>query len=221
MSRNPKRKPKNKKRARKQIMRVNRSDFLAPRETIVLTTVFNFVLNNATVLIPYGYSYITATQPLNSNAGASTVVPRWAELTQKYRKYRVYSAHTRVSCVNQEAYGVDFFVCPMNSLLLQTVVNCRAALSNRRAASHIVSGVGSPNSKVLSRFSNQKQYTGLTTRYVEDAYTGNTDLSVTPSDNWYFMVGVDTNGAASVAGVFVSIKMTWNVDLWEVQNAIN
>jgi len=215
------RKQQKKRRVKKHIPRTM-LDVLPPHEVIKLTSVFNYVLNNATVLIPYGYAYVNCSQPLVSDGGSATVIPRWAELTSRYRKYRVWNARIRASIVNQEAYGIDFFVCPMGSLLPQTVANCRAALSNMRAVSHIVSGAGSPNQKVLTKNAGVASYAGVLTRHVEDLYAGSTDgTSLIPTDNFYFMIGTDTNGVASVSGCFVSVKMTWIIDLWEPQNAIN
>jgi len=215
------RKQVKKRRVKRQIPRTM-LDVLPPHDVIKLTSVFNYVINNATVLIPYGYAYVNCSQPLVSDGGAATVIPRWAELTSRYRKYRVWNSKIRASIVNQEAYGIDFFVCPMGSLLPQTVANCRAALSNMRAVSHIVSGVGSPNQKVLHKNAGVSTYAGVLTRHVEDLYAGSTDgTSLIPTDNFYFMIGTDTNGVASVSGTFVSVKMTWIIDLWEPQNAIN
>jgi len=200
---------------------VPRNMTVPARETVKLRTVFNDVINNATLAIPYGYAYVNLTNPLKSNGGAATIVPFWTEQQGRQRKYRVFKTRVSVSAVNQEAFGVDFGIVAMNSLLVQTVANCKSSLSNIRCRKKLVSGVGSPNRCDLRSQQSITDFAGFYTRGAEDNYVGLTDGSADPTDNIYLMIIADTNGAASVSGILVSVTVEFVVDFMEPQNAVN
>jgi len=180
---------------------------LAPRERFKVITVFNDVLNNASLVLPYAFAYVDLSTPLKANGGAATVVPYWSILTALCRKFFVEKTSVVVEFVNQETFGVDAFICPINFLPAQSIVQGRACLSNVRAKKRLISGVGSPNRCTLKSTQSVRNFGGFTPRTVEDPHWGNTDGSSDPTDKLYLEIGADTNGSASVAGILVSVKL--------------
>jgi len=191
------------------------------RETVVLRTVYNDILNNASLVLPYAYQYVNLTTPLIANNGSATVIPFWTAMQARQRKYKVLKTMVRAQFVNQEAFGVDIGICPMNSLLTQSIINCRGALSNARCKKNLVSGVGSPNKTTLVSSQSISNFAGFFSRGAEDNYVGNTDSSSLPTDNIYLMIVGDTNGVASVSGILVSVEVHFYIDFMEAQTPVN
>jgi len=191
------------------------------RETYIVSTVFNDILNNASLVIPYAFAYVDLQTPLKANGGAATVVPFWTMIALRQRKYYVWKTVVTVEFVNQEAFGIDFSITPVNFLPSQTVVLQRALLSNHRAKKRLVSGAGSPNRCTLKSTQTVADFGGFYARGAEDSHVGNTDSSADPTDKLYLNISGDTNGAASVSGVLVSVKVVFFLDAMEPNSPLN
>jgi len=195
---------------------------VAPRVNgVCLSFETNDLLNQATLLNPFNFSYFNLTNPLISNGGSATAVPYFTAWTGMYRKYRVRKFAILARFQNSETFGIIPFVCPLNFLPTSTAANNAAYVKNILAKKKISGGIAGMNVTSLSVSHTVAQMSGFANSDVEDAYVGLTDGSAAPSDNIYAVVGTDNNGAASVAGVLASVKVTFWIDFIERQTPAN
>jgi len=178
---------------------------------------YNVVLNGATALNPFGYSYILLTNPQLSNAGSATPVPFFMMYAAGYRKFRVNSYRVRCRYGNAENFFINAFVCPFNYLPPNTVASNTAAYENPRTKKALISPKGGMDKGVVQTGSTVQGMGGFSNRLTEDNFVGNVDGSSPPTDNVYMLISMSTNGAISVSGVFVSVEIDFSVDFFECQ----
>jgi len=160
----------------------------------------------ATALFPYQLEYAVCTNP-NILIVTSTSPPFWNSFKAMYRKYRVYKSKIEFTVVNTENFPVEAFVCPVN-FVPNLTVSPIAYYSQPGSKSSLVSPKGGLDRVRLTSTTSPATWGGSANTAVEDAYVGTTDNSAPPSDNIYWIYGVDTIGNASVAGI------TFNIKIW-------
>jgi len=195
---------------------------VAPRVNgVKLSFETNDLLNNATLVNPFNFSYFNVTNPLISNGGSATAVPFFTAYTGMYRKYRVRKFQVQAKFESAEAFGTIPFVCPLNFLPTSSAANNAAYIKNILARKNIMGGATGMNRTNITVSKSIATMSGFANTDVEDAYVGLTDGSAAPSDNVYCVVGTDNNGAASVSGVLASVKVTFWIDFIERQTPAN
>jgi len=189
---------------------------------VMLSFETNDLLNQATALNPFNFSYFNVTNPLISKGGSATAVPFFTAYTGMYRKFRVRRFRVKACFANSEAFGVIPFVCPVNFLPTSTAPNNASYISNILCRKNgVLGGVGGNNVKNLFVQHTVASMSGFANTNVEDALVGLTDGTGSPSDNIYVVVGTDNNGAATVGGVLASVTVTFWIDFIERQTPPN
>jgi len=197
-------------------------DSVAPRVNgVKLSFETNDLLNQATLLNPFNFSYFNLTNPLISKNGSATAVPYFTAYTGMYRKYRVRKFSVVARFANAETFAVIPFVCPINFLPTSSAANNAAYVANILARKSLCGGASGQNVKAVSVTKTIASMSGFANTNVEDAYVGLTDGSAAPSDNIYCVVATDNNGAANVNGVLASVKVTFWIDFIERQTPAN
>jgi len=181
----------------------------------------DLVLNNATVLVPFAWAYLNLTNPLLVNGGAASVVTFFAGYAAFYRKFRVRKFSVVARFGNAENFFGNGFVTPINFLPTNTLLQNTAAFRNIMTKRKLISPKGGKDEGLVRMHSNVMRFAGFANTNVEDNYVGTTDGSSSPTDNIYAIVAFDTNGVASVSGVFLSLTVTFWVDFMERQTPGN
>jgi len=211
-----------KKKGRKNY-RANRSDFVraspafgvADRiNNVKLTFRTNDLLNNASLVNPFAFSFFIVTNPILLNQGAATNEPFFTAYKAMYRKYRVRSYSVRATFMNSEAYGITGYASIVNFIPTNTLAGNQAAAQNCRKCNCSPKG-GMDRASVIVRGSVRKA--GFANTMVEDNFVSVTDGSSSPADNIAVVVGLDTNGVASVAGVLCEVVIVLHIDFMERQ----
>jgi len=191
-------------------------DFAPSRLRTHLDFDLRFTAPSATVLAPYALNVVVATNPNNFTL-VSTPVPGYTLLAGLYRKYRVRSFKMRYSVINNDSFGIEAFLCPVN-FLPSTSADPTRYLSQGVCARRIVSAKGGKDNVTLVKTSSITSFGGSANTTVEDAYVGTTDNTSPPSDNIYFIYGFMTNGAATVAPATNIINVRILIDFFELQS---
>jgi len=195
------------KRGRRGKMRGN----YRPRERYPVTTAYEVVLNNATLLIPYGFTYTNLSNPPLVAAGSPspTGLSGYGDMVNRQRKGCVYAIRSRYTFTNQEAYSIVACVCPCNFLPTSALILDNALFSNRRCVRKMVSGVGSPNRATISITTALSDFGGFNPGRTEDAHVFTLSPFSAAADSMYHAVFTATAGVASVAGVQVLVEHTY------------
>jgi len=211
-----------KRRPKTLFQNMQRISAIPPRmNNVRLSAEILLNLANATVPVPYGYSFYVVTNPMICNQGSATSVPYFTMYTAAYRKFRVRNFSVTVNYVNTETHAVNSFVCPFNYLPPNTVASNQAALTNILCRKKLVSPAGGMDRATLRISQSVSSMAGFANTNVEDAYVGLTDGTSPPSDNIYVLVATQTNGLASVIGVLTSVLISFGIDFMERQTPLN
>jgi len=164
-----------------------------------------FALNNA------GFSTATANfEPtycydVDPTIG-STAMPFFTEIMTLYRYYRTVAARCRVSFANKEGFPITGFVHPVNYLVTAPASGpiVESFLSNALCSQGQLSTITGHDGIVLYN-------KGTTAGFAGSRWLGDEDLysstgTVSPANNWYFVVGVQSL-VALISGVTVNFEM--------------
>lgn len=190
-------------------------DYAPSRMRTHLDFDFRFTAPFATVASPYALDVIVATNP-NNFTQTSTPVPGFLELAGLYRKYRTNSAQFRYETLNNDSFGIEMFICPVN-FLPSVATDPTRYLSQGVSRRKLVSGKGGIDHGALTISTSVKDFGGSSSTSVEDPYVGSTDNTSPPSDNFYFLYGFLTNGSATVTQGLNVIHLRVNIDFFELQ----
>jgi len=204
-------KPKNKFSWRNFLLNCLRSKRglfqLKPRTKFVCTATFDITLNNATVLVPFCYAYLNLSNPLKSDGGAATTVMYLTSVALNYRKFLIIAILAELFIASQEAYATVCNLSPCNFLPPNTVAQAQLSSAEIQTQTNMMSGVGSPNKIRLESFVDLVDFGGFDPKNSEDSHWGGLSPPADPVDNMYMHLSVDTNGAASVSGLFAHVKL--------------
>jgi len=181
---------------------------------VKLTFTEDIVLNNATLLNPYGFSFFVMTNPIDLNQNSATNEPFFTAYKGMYRKYRVRKYSVRATFMNAENYGIKGYLSIVNFAPTNTAANNLAAVQNSRRC--YCSGKGGMD-RATCVVKGSVRKAGFATTMTEDSFVSVTDGTSSPADNIYVVCGTDTNGVASVSGVEVGISIVLHIDFMERQ----
>jgi len=150
-------------------------------------------------------------------AGASTAAPGFTELGVLYRVYRVNAFSYKASFSNLEAFPGTVYVCPTNVDLGANASLFQDMLSNRRSRLSAVGPLTGNGIKTISGRVTQADFAGLPISYSEDTTTGTTAGTI-PANNIFLSLGFVSSGAVQVSGCFYSLKITFEIDFFELAN---
>jgi len=174
------------------------------------------VLNHAgTVYANSRYSpiYVYDVDPLL----ASTAVPGLAEWGSIYRFYRTRSSEVAVTFVNKESFPVTCYICPINYDPGANSLNYLDYFSNTLSKVRAIGGNGGNNVCDLSSSETTADFGGVPDTQQLDGYCGRADGSTVPTNQWFWIVGFETDGSAMLNGVNISVRVDMEVEFFELQ----
>jgi len=213
-------KVKSKKTKKTYLKRVPRSlhirDALPDRVEVQLGAYIKNILNNSGA-ITYTRGYINCTNPQLSNGGSATNVPYFSEWATLYRKYQVNSVKLQLEFINSEVYGIFPFACPVNYLPpFASNSELASYISNEYSKFTKCGGIAGNSIGGLRMNVPVAVMSGFATDEADTGLVGDSVPGTPPSNNVYLAYGSD-NGAASVGGALVGIKVKFKLDFMERQ----
>jgi len=197
---------------------------VAPRVNGVhLTTTFKSSLNNSSGAgVAYGRIYINGSNPLSANNGSATIVPGWTAYASQYRKYRVRQFAVRIQAVNNEAYPLILFTCPVAfQPPLATNAEMASYLSQPLMQSSELANNTGDNKGHTALVVNHAFFSGFSNTNVEDSLVGLTSGLGNSANSDYAVIATDNNGQSTVLATLVEITYHCWVDFMERQTPQN
>jgi len=190
--------------------------FMPPRMRTTLCFSANTAINNvgaSTANIRYTPTFVYDIDPTLG----STSAPGFTELVGLYRFYRTDSAKVEVNFANNDAFPSAVAICPSNTDPGATgaAATVRSYFSNPLSRHRICGPLTGANTCFVRASASTAQFGGVAWTGQIDSYSATG--STAPSNNWYFFIGLETNGTL-VNGIFVDVKITIVVDFFEYAN---
>jgi len=176
---------------------------LPPRLTVRTRYQVDLALNNM------GFSYAnvryepTYCYDVNPSLG-STAMPFFTEVMLLYRFYRTKSAKISVQFVNKDASETTCYVCPVNFDPGANTSSFQQYLSNPNSKRAIASPLGGMDRCTIHHHATTAGFAGSRWLGDDDLYSSNG--SVSPPNNWYFIVGI-ANIVGLSFGCTISVSM--------------
>jgi len=136
----------------------------------------------------------------------TTAMPFFSEVMTLYRFYRCLKASITVQFVNNEAFPVTVWVCPVNFDPTENSASYQNYLSNPNCHVSELGAVGSPNLRSVHKTASTDSFAGA--RWVGDIDAYSATGSSAPANSWYFAFGVSTSGIGQVSGVTGSVVLS-------------
>lgn len=136
----------------------------------------------------------------------STAMPFFTEVMTLYRFYRTLKASITVDFVNNEAFPVTAWVCPINFDPTENSGSFQNYISNPNCHVHELAAAGSPNRGRIHKTASTDAFAGA--RWVGDIDAYSATGTTAPSNSWYFAFGFSTSGVGQVSGVTGSVVLT-------------
>jgi hypothetical protein len=140
---------------------------------------------------------------LASNVGGVVYTPTdghtlnpigWSEMSSLYRFYRVRAASWSITCVNQEAFPVTVFTCPINITYSVTLPHGQQLFMNTLTKSKVLASKGGADKATLKSYVTTRKMVGSKTATYDDNYAALT--TSTPANNWYlYLYAMSTEGS--------------------------
>jgi hypothetical protein len=139
----------------------------------------------------------------------TTAMPGFSEFAQFYGKYRVLASSISAEATNSSAtVPVKFVICPQNRdpTGSPTGSYIERLLEQPYAHSCTVGLVGSPVAHLNHSITTAKMNGTRATVYA-DSQVGSTDGTVTPSNDWYWVVGCYNFGSGGTFAIHIRIEV--------------
>jgi hypothetical protein len=149
---------------------------------------------------------------------ASTAMPGFTEWGAIYRFYRTHSSSIRVTFSNKEAFPITSCICPVNfdpTANTASFANYFSSRLSKTAAAGPLTGNGV---NVLQNSFTTADIGGVASIQTLDSYCAQTSGAAAPGNNWYWFVGILTDGSLLVNGVFFDVALTVDVEFFELQS---
>jgi len=175
------------------------------------------IVNNAGVThanVRYVPTYAYDIDPLL----ASTAMPGFTEWGAIYRFYRTVASQLKCTFSNKETFPVTTCICPVNfdpTANTASFANYFSSRLGKTAAAGPLTGNGV---NVLENQFTTADIGGVASLQTLDSYCAQTSGAAPPGNNWYWFVGVLTDGSALNAGVFFDVALTVDVEFFELQS---
>jgi len=155
-------------------------------------------------------------------SSTSTNLPFHDSLKNRYRQQRLESADILVSFSNSEIFPIccvisaSNFAVSQNDATFDTVILDQPVSQRKFIGPLTGNGITSMKKRLSTAF-----YAGAPVQNVPDTYTGSTDSTlVRPTNFWYFVVGITSNGTLTSVGVNVDIRIRMRVRGFEVNSSL-
>jgi hypothetical protein len=148
----------------------------------------------------------------------NTAVPGLAEYGAIYRLYRVRGSQISAAFSNKETFPVTCYICPVNTDPGLNTANFSYYLSNRLSKQRNVGPLSGNGVTVLIDAQTTGDFAGVPDTQQLDTYCGSTNGGTAPTNNWYWQVGVLTDGTVLSAGVFINVTVDMDVEFFELLN---
>jgi len=186
-----------------------------PRMTMTLRYSANGICNNAGLVYGsrrYIPTYVYDVDPSLGN----TAVPGLAEWGGIYRLYRVNLSRCRATFSNKEVFPVIVYICPVNTDPGLNTANYSYYLSNPLSKQHSVGPLTGNGITALEDFQSTSRFAGVANSSQIDTYVGSSNGGTAPTNNWYWQVGVVTDGTVLSAGVLINVNIEMEVEFFEL-----
>jgi hypothetical protein len=173
------------------------------------------IINNAGIIYAnhrYVPTYVYDVDPTLGN----TAVPGLAEYGGIWRLYRVRSASITVSFSNKEIFPVTCYICPVNTDPGANTANYANYLSNRLSKQRAVGPLTGNGVCVLKDSQTTSAFAGVPDLQQLDTYCGSTNGGTAPTNNWWYLVGIYTDGTVMSAGVDINAHLDMDVEFFEL-----
>lgn len=143
----------------------------------------------------------------------STACPGFLPLTTLYRRYRTDSAVCRVGFANLDLIALTAYITADNQDPGSNTATYQPLLSNRYSVNRVI-GLGTGNSSgALTLRASTAQFGGVRNVGQDDSYSALSGNS--PTNNWWFAVGVVSTGAIA-NGVHISFRCDLTIEFYEL-----
>jgi hypothetical protein len=149
---------------------------------------------------------------------ASTAMPGFTEWGAIYRFYRTFSSEIKVTFSNKEAFPITSCICPVNFDPTANTANFANYFSSRLAKTAAAGPLTGNGVNKLSNMFTTADIGGVASVQTLDSYCAQTSGAAAPGNNWYWFVGILTDGSLLVNGVFFDVALTVDVEFFELQS---
>jgi len=148
----------------------------------------------------------------------STAVPGLAEYGGIFRLYRVRGSQVKVTFSNKEVFPVTCYICAVNTDPGLNTANYSYYLSNRLSKQRVVGPLTGNGIAILTDAQTTGDFAGIPDTQQLDTYCGSINGGTAPTNNWYWQVGVVTDGTVLAAGVVINVCIDMDVEFFELLN---
>lgn len=141
----------------------------------------------------------------------------FAEMAALYRYYRVRAVAIDVKGANMEAFPVQVFITPTNTLYTTGYTHGQQLYQNAFTRSWMVGAKGGQDRFHLKNFISTRKMVGTNAVEFDDSYAALT--TATPNNLWYYyfyalpVLGIDTWTATN--GVYITARLTFYIEFYE------
>lgn len=146
----------------------------------------------------------------------NTAVPGLAEWGGIYRLYRVRGSQIKVTYSNKEVFPVTCYLCPVNTDPGLNTANYAYYLSSRLSKQRVVGPLTGNGVCSLTSAHTTGDFAGVPDTQQLDTYCGSTNGGTAPTNNWYWQVGLVTDGTVHSAGVNINVSIDMDVEFFEL-----
>ncbi len=149
----------------------------------------------------------------------STAMAGFSEYAQMYRFCRVQASNIVLHFANQQSFNVVAYVTPVNTNpgANYAASTAQTFLANPFTRQAILGPLTGRNTAIVRHSETTAKYAGAWNARVNDTYVGSTTGASSPTNNWYWTVGVV--GTASVStGVDVLVTLDIDIEFFELTN---
>jgi len=154
--------------------------------------------------------------------GTSTafVVPGFPTWATAYRQYRVEAATMVVTAANNENFSVTICASASNQALSTDTGSFDLYYNQPWAKKLVMQRVPNgqtPADRPLRLHRTTAAFGGAPQRDAVDFYAGNTDFGASsPTNNWFFFLGIRANNNLTTAGVDYTVRIWFNIRFFEL-----
>lgn len=190
--------------------------FAAPRTRMTLRFSKTVTFSNATLFTANIYFVPTFLYDVDPTIG-STAVPGFVEYAALYRQYVVIASSIRVRFMNNEAFPQLAFVIPLNGPpgANQSLSTTFTQLAQRVCESAALGALTGNGMCAIEHSWSTSQFGGAHDVRGDPSYFGST-AGGSPTNNWYWNIGVTSGLAGTVAGVLTHIDIEITCEFFEL-----
>lgn len=164
----------------------------------------------------YQPTYVYDVDPTLGN----TAVPGLAEWGGIYRFYRVRGSRIIASFSNKETFPVTCYICPVNIDPGANTTSYAKYISNRLGKSQSIGPLTGNGNCVLTSSVTTADFAGVPDTQQLDNYCAPTSGSSAPLNNYFWIVGIVTDGTVMSAGFNLNVRVEMDVEFFELDTPV-